>query len=142
MYWLDIPKGKWESISIDFITNLQKTNCGHNSVWVVVDRLTNLIKFIPTRKDVKTPELARLFIEHLYRLYGMPIDIVFDRDRKFKSHFWREVFKKLDTTLSMSTADHPQFDGQMERVNPVLEDPCFEHMLQRSNPTGKSIFHI
>ena len=92
------------------------------SVWVVVDRLTKLVKFIPTRKDVKTPELARLFIEHLYRLYGLPADIVSDRDRKFDSHFWREVFKKLDTTLSMSTADHPQSDGQTERVNQVLED--------------------
>ena len=101
---LDIPKGKWESISMDFITGLPRTNRGHDSVWVVVDRLTKLVKFIPTRKDVKTPELARLFIEHLYKLYGLPADIVSDRDRKFDSHFWREVFKKLDTTLSMSTA--------------------------------------
>ena len=91
---LDIPKGNWESISMDFIIGLPKMNLGHDSVWVVVDRLTKLVKFIPTRKDVKIPEVARLLIEHLYKLYGLPADIVSDRDRKFDSHFWREVFKK------------------------------------------------
>ena len=119
---LDIPKGKWESISMDFIIGLPQTNRGNDSVWVVVDKLTKMVKFIPTKKTVKTPELARLFIEHLYKLYGLPADIVSDRDRKFDSHFWREVFQKLETTLSMSTADHPQSDGQTERVNQVLED--------------------
>ena len=88
---------------MDFIIGLPKTNCHHDLVWVVVDRLTRLIKFIPTRKDVKTLELSRMFIGHLYRLYGLPIaNIVFDRDRKFNSHFWREVFKKLDINLNMS----------------------------------------
>ena len=63
-----------------------------------------------------------MFIKHLCRLYGQPTDIVFDRDRKSDSHFWREVFKKLDTTLNMSTIDHTQSDGQTKRVNQVLED--------------------
>ena len=81
---------------MDFITGLPRTNRCHDSVWVVVDRLTKLVKFIPTKKDVKTLELARLFIEHLYRLYGLPADIVFDRDQTFDSHFWRKVLKKLD----------------------------------------------
>lgn len=79
-------------------------------------------KVYATKKTVKMPELAKLFIEHLYKLYGLPADIVSDRDRKFNSHFWREVFKKLDTTLSMSTTDHPESDGQTERVNQILED--------------------
>ena len=73
---LDIPKGKWESISMDFITGLPRTNRGHDSVWVVVDMLTKLVNFIPTRKDVKSHKLARLFIKHLYRLNGVPIDSV------------------------------------------------------------------
>ena len=102
---LKIPKGKWESIFMDFIAGLPQTNCGHGLVWVVVDRLTKLVKFIPTRNDVKTRELARLFIKHLYWLHFLPANIVLDRDRKFDSHFWRKVFKKLDTTLSMSTTD-------------------------------------
>ena len=94
----------------------------HHSVWVVVDNLTKLVKFIPTRKDVKTHELARLFIEHLYRLYGLPAYIVSDRDRKFDSHFWREVFKKLGTTLSMSTNNHLHSNGQTKRVKQVPKD--------------------
>ena len=107
---------------MDFITSLPKTNCGHNSIWVVVDRLTKFFKSIPTKKDIKTLELARLFIEHLYRLCGLLANIVSNRDRKFDSHFWREIFKKLGTTLSMSITDHLQSTGEMERVNQVLED--------------------
>ena len=59
LHQLDIPKGKWENTSMDFIIGLPRTNCDHDLVWVVVDRLTKLVKFIPTnKKDVKTPELA------------------------------------------------------------------------------------
>ena len=80
------------------------------------------MKFIPTGKNRKTLKVARLFIKHLYRLYGVPIDIVSNRDRKFDSRFWRAVFKKLDTTLSMSLVGFLQFDAQKKRVNQVLED--------------------
>ena len=135
---LNIPKGKWKIISMDFITRLPKTNCGHDSVWVVVDRLTKLVKFIPTRKDVKTPELARLFIEHLYKVYGLPADIVSDRDRKFDSHFWREVFKTLDTTLSMSTTDHPQ----TKRVNQVLEDMLCAYVTKKQSKWEEYLLHL
>ena len=87
-----------------------------------MDRLTKLCRFVPTKKTVTTPKLARLFVENVYRLYGLPSNIVSDRDRKFNGHFWRAVFSKLDTKLNLSTADHPQTDGQTERVNQVLED--------------------
>ena len=119
---LEIPQGKWESISMDFIVGLPTTARGHDSVWVVVDRLTKMCKFIPTKSTVKMPELARLFVDQLYRLYGLPSNIVSDRDRKFNSHFWRAVFHRLGTQLNLSTADHPETDGQTERVNQVLED--------------------
>ena len=119
---LEIPNGKWESISMDFIVGLPTTNRGHDAIWVVVDRLTKMCRFIPTKTTVKTPELARLFVDNVYRLYGLPANIISDRDRKFDSHFWRAVFKRLDTMLNLSTADHPQTDGQTERVNQVLED--------------------
>ena len=118
---LEIPQGKWESISMDFIVGLPTTSRGHDSIWVVVDRLTKMARFIPVNTTIKTPALARLFVEQLYRLYGLPTNIVSDRDTKFNSHFWRAVFHRLDTQLNMSTADHPQTDGQTERVNQVLE---------------------
>ena len=137
-----LVRNKWESISMDFITGLPRTNRGHDSIWVVVDRLTKLVKFIPTRKNVKTPELARLFIKHLYRLYGLPADIVSDRDRKFDSHFWREVFKKLDTTLSMSTADHPQSDGQTKRVNQVLKDMLCAYVSKKQSNWEEYLPHL
>ena len=108
---LEIPNGKWESISMDFIVGLPTTTRGHDSVWVVVDRLTKMCKFIPTKSTIKTPELARLFVDQLYRLYGLPSNIVSDHDRKFNSHFWRAVFKRLGTHLNLSTADHPETDG-------------------------------
>ena len=74
---------------MDLFISLLRTNCGHNSIWVVVDKLTKLVNFIPTRKDMKTFELARFFIKHLYRLYDLPIDMVLDGDRKFDGHLWR-----------------------------------------------------
>ena len=119
---LDIPNGKWKIISMDFIVRLLTTNCSHDATWVVVDWLTKMCQFIPTKKTVKTPELARLFMENIYRLYGLPANIVSDRDRKFDSHFWRAIFKRLDTLLNLSTTDYPETDGQSERVNQDLED--------------------
>ena len=128
---LEIPDGKWESISMDFIVGLPNTQRGHDAIWVVVDRLTKMAKFIPTKTTVSTPELARLFVDQLYRLYGLPSSIVSDRDRKFNSHFWRVVFAKLDTKLNLSTADHPESDGQTERVNQVLEDMLRAYVSKR-----------
>ena len=119
---LEIPNGKWESISMDFIVGLPTTNCGHDAIWVVVDCLTKMCRFIPTKTMVKTLKLARLFVENVYKLYGLPSNIVSDCNQKFNSHFWRAIFKRLDTMLNLSTADHPQTDGQTERVNQVLED--------------------
>ena len=119
---LEIPNGKWESISTDFIVGLPTTSRGHDAIWVVVDRLTKMCQFVPTKTTIKTPELARLFVDNIYRLYGLPASILSDHNRNFDSRFWRAVFKRLDTLLHLSTADHPQTDGQTELVNQVLED--------------------
>src|SRR5262249_48095497 len=107
---------------MDFIVGLPTTVRVHDSVWVVVDRLTKLCKFIPTKSTIKILELARLFVDQLYRFCGLPSNIVSDRDRKFNSHFWRAIFQRLGTQINLSTADHPGIDGQTERVNQVLQD--------------------
>ena len=109
---LEIPNGKWESISMDFIIGLPTTSHGHDSIWVVMDRLTTMCQFIPTRTTIKTPKLARLFVENVYRLYGLPTNIISDCDRNFDSHFWRVLFKRLDIMLHLSIVDHPQIDAQ------------------------------
>ena len=101
MHPLEIPQGKWESISMDFIFGLSMTSRGHDSIWVVVNCLTKMACFIPINTNVKTLALARLFVEHLYWLYGVPANIVSDRDTKFNSHFWRAIFHRLDTQLNM-----------------------------------------
>ena len=87
--------------------------------------------FIPINTNVKTPALARLFVEQLYRLYGLPTNIVSDRDTKFNSHFWRAVFHRLDTQLNMSTSNHPETGCQMECVNQVLEDMLQEYVTKK-----------
>ena len=111
---LDIPNNKWESISMDFIVSLPRTQKGHDAIWVVVDRLTKMARLIATKTTVTAPELAYQFVDELFHFYGLSMDIVSDRDPKFTSDFWTQVFKKLETTLSMSSTDHPQSDGQTE----------------------------
>ena len=81
---------------------------------MVVDRLTKMACFIPVNNNVKTPALARLFVEHLYQLYGLSANIVSDHNTKFNSHFWRVVFHRLDTQLNMSTLNHPEMGNHCE----------------------------
>ena len=78
--------------------------------------------FLPiTKSTITAPELAYQFVDELFRFYGLSMDIVSERDPKFTSDFWKQVFKKLETTLSMSSMDYPQADGQAERVNSFIE---------------------
>ena len=74
-----------------------------------------MARFISTRKTISATQLAHLFVEQLFWLYGLPANIVSDRDSKFMSGFWQLVFLKLETTLSSSSSNHPQSDGQIER---------------------------
>ena len=119
---LPIPTRKWESVSMDFITSLPKTKNGHDTIVVFVDRLTKTIRTEPTTITVTAPEVAQIFIRTIFRHYGMPRSIVSDRDPRFTSNFWRSFFQTLGTKLAMSTAFHPQTDGQTERANRTLED--------------------
>ena len=117
---LDILEVRWQQISMDFIGPLPKSE-QFDCILVVVDRLTKMSHFIPTTTTVTAPEVARLFIDNIYRLHGLPTSIVSDRDPWFTSHFWTELTKSLGTQLKMSTAFHPQTDGQSERMNRTLE---------------------
>ncbi|XP_024528799.1 uncharacterized protein LOC112345739 [Selaginella moellendorffii] len=82
----------------------------------------HMAHFFPVKTTIKASELAQLFVDRLFSLYGLPGDIVSDRDPKFTSKFWQTVFEKLETKLSMSSGEHPQSDGQTERMNQLLED--------------------
>ena len=117
---LPVPHSPWEIISMDFMVNLPSSALGdskYNSLYVVVDTLSKMVHLIPTTTTVKAEGVARLYFEHIYRLHGLPKGIISDRDTKFTGAFWRALQKMVGTELMMSTTDHPQTDGQTERMN-------------------------
>jgi hypothetical protein len=107
---------------MDLITHLPPTQHGHDAVVVFVDRLTKMVHFAPTKTIVSDEGLARLFVHHVWSLHGLPKEIVSDRDPRLTGNSIRSVCNILGTRQSMSTAYHPESDGQTERVNRVLED--------------------
>ncbi|CAH9101779.1 unnamed protein product [Cuscuta epithymum] len=119
---IQIPEWKWDEISMDFIMGLPKTTGGYDAIWVIVDRLTKSAHFIPISASISLEKLAKLYIQEIVRLHGVPKSIISDRDSRFTSHFWKCVQQSLGTKLKFSTAFHPQTDGQTERTNQILED--------------------
>jgi hypothetical protein len=119
---LDVPEWKWDSISMDFVVALPLTQRRFDSIWVIVDRLTKSAHFLPVKTTYNVEQLANVYIEEVVRLHGVPSSIVSDRDPKFTSHFWKALHKALGTRLSLSSAYHPQTDGQTERTIQSLED--------------------
>ena len=117
-----IPEWKWDRITMDFVVGLPLTGRKHDSVWVVVDRLTKSAHFLPVRTDYSLDKLAELYIKEIVRLHGIPISIISDRDPRFTSRFWGKLQEAMGTRLNFSTAFHPQTDGQSERVIQILED--------------------
>ena len=119
---LSIPEWKWESIGMDFVVGLPKTQKGMDSVWVIVDRLTKSAHFLAVRTSFSMDQLARLYLKEIVRLHGVPVSIVSDRDPRFTSRFWKSLQKAMGSGLDFSTAFHPQSDGQTERTNQTMED--------------------
>ncbi|GKB19416.1 putative reverse transcriptase domain-containing protein [Tanacetum coccineum] len=118
----EIPEWKWEGIAMDFVTKLRRTSSGHNTIWVIMDRLTKSSHFLPMREDYKMDRLARLYLNEIVARHGMPISIISDHDSRFMSRFWQSMQEALGTRLDISTAYHPQIDGQSEHNIQTLED--------------------
>ncbi|GJT57407.1 putative reverse transcriptase domain-containing protein [Tanacetum coccineum] len=110
----EIPEWKWERIAMDFVTKLPRTSSGHDAIWVIVDRLTKSAHFLPMREDYKMDRLVRLYLNEIVARHGVPISIISDRDSCLTSRFWQSMKEALGTRLDMSTAYHPQTDGQIE----------------------------
>ena len=118
---LELPHAPWQSIAMDFITDLPASD-GHTELWVVIDRFTKMAHFIPLRQDQKKAEdLCRVFAKEIWRLHGVPRDIISDRDSRFTSSTWQVFLAILGVRPRMSTSFHPQTDGQTERTNQVIE---------------------
>ncbi|GJW26953.1 putative reverse transcriptase domain-containing protein [Tanacetum coccineum] len=117
-----IPVWKWENITIDFVTKLPKTTPGQDTIWVIVDRLTKFTHFLPMKETDSMEKLTRQYLKEVVSRHGVPVLIISDRDNKFTSHFWKSLNEALGTQLDMSTAYHPQTDGQSKRTIQTLED--------------------
>jgi hypothetical protein len=119
---LPIPSWKWEDLSMDFIMGLPNTSRHHDSIWVIVDRLTKTSHFLPVHTTHRAEKYAEICIDQIVRLHGIPRTIVSDRGAPFVARFWEHLQESLGTHVIRSSAYHPQTDGQTERVNQILED--------------------
>ena len=98
---------KWEVISKDFIIGFPMTWRQHDSIMVVVDKLTKASHFIIVKSTYKADSIAKLFMKEIFRLHGLSKEIVSDRDPKFTSNFWKALFTNLGTKLNFITTYHP-----------------------------------
>nr|GEV61468.1 putative reverse transcriptase domain-containing protein [Tanacetum cinerariifolium] len=110
-----------DKITMDFITKLPRMKSGHDTIWVIVDRLTRSAHFLEIQEDYSTERLVRLYIDKINIRHGVPVSIL-NRYGHFTLRFWQTLQKALGTRLDMSTAYHPQMDGQSERTIQTLED--------------------
>jgi hypothetical protein len=130
---LPIPEWKWEIISLDFITGFPKTQKKNDLIMVVIDKLRKSAHFIPMKSTYKEINIVEIFMKEIFRLHGIPKMVVSDRDVKFTSTFWKELFGGLDTNLNFTTTYHPQADGQTEQMNQIVENML--QMYVRTKPT-------
>ncbi|XP_027344923.1 uncharacterized protein LOC113857349 [Abrus precatorius] len=119
---LEIPEWKWDSISMDFVFGLPKTRNNHDTIWVIVDRLTKVAHFLPINMKYKLERLVELYVREIVRLHGVPTSVVSDRDPRFTLRFWESLQRALGTKLRLSSTYHPQTDSQTEQTIQSLED--------------------
>lgn len=117
---IPIPQQSWSHITMDFIDGLPKSD-GKSVILTVVDRFSKYGHFIAMSHPYTAEGVAKVFLDQIYKIYGMPQSIVSDRDKIFTSNFWRQFFKIAGVSLDTSTAYHPQTDGQSERLNQCVE---------------------
>ena len=117
---LEVPSKPWASISMDFIVDLPASE-GHDSVLVVVDMFSKMAHFLPCSKDIDAAGIAKLFLDQVFKLHGFPENIISDRGSVFTSKFWSRLLELCGVKRKLSTSYHPQIDGQIKRVNQILE---------------------
>ncbi|GJS35620.1 putative reverse transcriptase domain-containing protein [Tanacetum coccineum] len=135
----EIPQWKWDNITMDFITKLPKSSQGYDTIWVIFDRLTKSTIFVPMRETDPMERLARMYLKEVVTRHGIHVSITCDRDPRFASNFWRSLQEALGMNLDMSTAYHPQTDGQSERTIQTLKDMLRACMIDFGNDWVKHL---
>src|SRR4051812_41870601 len=107
---------------MDFVTSFPRSQKGHDAIFVVIERFSKVAHFLPVKETITASQLADLYVSRIVSLHGIPLDINSDRGSLFTSRFWESFQEAMGTHLSFNTAYHPQSQGQVERVNQVLED--------------------
>jgi hypothetical protein len=118
---------------MDFITRLPKPTKQNDGIMVVVKKLSKSTHFIPVKSTCKEIDVSSIFMKEIFRLHGIPKEIVYDKDTNFTSIFWKYLFVGFETKLLFSTTYHPQTDGKIERVSQVLEDMLRMHVIHQPN---------
>jgi len=155
-----VPLGIWKSVTMDFVTDLPSSN-GYDSMFVVVDRFSKATIVSPCRKDITAEETSKLYLDIVWRRTGLPQQVISDRGPQFASKVMRELWDKLGVKASLSTAFHPQTDGETERVNQEIEQffrvfcnfqqdnwsdllpfAEFAHNVRAHSATGQSPFQV
>jgi hypothetical protein len=129
----------WRNISVDLITGLPLTTSGHDSILTVVDRCTKMVHLAKTDVNLTAEGFAQLMQDHVFSKHGLPLDIIHDRDPRFTGHFFTEVCKHLGIHQSMTSAWHPQSDGQTERMNRTIEQVLRAHAADKSLEWDKTL---
>ena len=127
---LDLPARKWDHVAIDFVVGLPiQDYC--DTILTVVDKATKMCHFVPCSEKISAKEVANLYWEHIGRIHGIPSVIISDRDVRFTSRFWKELWRVLGTDLRMGSGFHPESSGQVEKFNQLLEQTlrCVVHQL-------------
>jgi transposase InsO family protein len=116
----EIPSQPWEHISIDLITGLPESN-GFNAILVIVDRFSKMILLVAIRDTLTSFQTAEIYRDHVWSKHGLPKKIISDRGPQFAAQFMKELHKLIGIETNLSTAFHPQTDGQTERINQEVE---------------------
>ncbi|KAI2647019.1 Transposon Tf2-9 polyprotein [Labeo rohita] len=116
---LPIPSRPWSHVALDFVSGLP-SSAGNTVILTVIDRFSKAAHFIPLPKLPSAKETALTVFDHVFKIHGLPSDIVSDRGPQFISQFWREFCRQIGATVSLSSGFHPQTNGQAERVNQIL----------------------
>lgn len=117
-----IPERRRSSISVDFITHLPRTVRGNDAITVFVDRLSKRVHYVACKTTLTAEQFADIFVDTVFERYGLPLEVISDRDTRFLSSFWKEVTRLLGVQRCMSTAFLPRTDGLTERANRTLEE--------------------